>query len=117
MRIPTFGPEGQRRRALLLEDLLVLESRKMVFLSRQIKNGKVLSAHFYGESRHPYCRPKAGTKYSFRENVGDGKVWQHKRLPYSAMNAETGHTNEPQIVDLLIRALFSGPAYSCLVSS
>ena len=117
MRIPTFGPEGQRRRALLLEDLLVLESRKIVFLSRQIKNGKVLSAHFYGESRHPYCRPKAGTKYSFRESVGDSKVWQHKTLPYRAMNMATEYLEPRQAIDRYIRALFAGVAHSCLVSS
>lgn len=81
-RIPTYGPEGQRRRALLLNDLLVLEGRKMVVLQRGIRTGKVLSAHFFGEHyRAIQTRPKAGTKYSFKEQIGDCRAWSLCRLP------------------------------------
>lgn len=82
-----------------------------MFLSRQIKNGKVLSAHFYGESRHPYRQLPSGTKYSYRAQVGDAKIWQHKRLPYG-VGAESR-----ELLDLIVRSLFVGVAHSCLVSS
>lgn len=117
MRIRTFGPDGERRRALLLENLLALEGRKMVYLQRQQRTGKVLSAHFYGESRHPFCRLPGGTKYSFREPAGDRKIWQHKRLPYGAMNADSGYSYDHQVIDRFVRALFSGVAQSCLANS
>jgi hypothetical protein len=114
MRIRTFGPDGERRRALLLDNLLVLEGRKMVYLRRQRRTGKVLSAHFYGESSHPFRQLPSGTKYSYREPAGDAKIWQHKHLPYGAVNASF----EPrEVIEFLVRSLFVGVAHSCLVSS
>jgi hypothetical protein len=78
--IPTFGPDGSRRRAYSLESVLYFESRKTVYVQR--RNGVVRCAHWYGDSLMPLqSRPKAGTRYSHREQVGNHKAWTHQRLP------------------------------------
>lgn len=106
-RIPTYGPEGQRRRALLLDDLLVLESRKMVVLQRGIRTGKVLSAHFFGEH---YCavktKPKAGTKYSYQEQLGNRRRWTHSRLPRIPVEAGLSCSEFAARLDTLRRLSF-----------
>jgi hypothetical protein len=87
--IPTYGPDGSRRRAYSLESVLYFESRKTVYVQR--RNGVVRYAHWYGDSVMPLqSRLKAGTRYSHREQVGDRKAWTHRPLPiYRVEKAKT----------------------------
>jgi hypothetical protein len=113
MRIRTFGPDGSRRRALLLEHLLVLESRDLVVLRRG-RRGKVLSAHFCGELGHP-LKCHLATKYTKRETVaGAYKIVQHKPLPYRAAEATMHHVGTAEQIDLAVRLMFLPVLLSCL---
>jgi len=79
--IPTYGADGLRRRNHSLETLLYLESRKAVVL-RRTRKGEVVCARFYGESYTPIrTRVKAGTRYSYLEQIGGPRGWTHSRLP------------------------------------
>jgi hypothetical protein len=106
-----------------LDVLLCHESEKRVVLKRHVRTGKVLSAHFMGcderycYDTHPFRTPRSGTKYARTEVYGDRKVWEHKALPYRAMNMATEYLETRQAIDRYIRALFAGVAQSCLVSS
>jgi hypothetical protein len=79
--IPTYGADGVRRRNHSLETVLYLESRRAVVLQRTRK-GEVVSARFYGESSTGIrTRLKAGTRYSYLEQIGGHRGWAHSRLP------------------------------------
>ena len=89
--IPTYGADGLRRRNHSLETLLYLESRKAVVL-RRTRKGEVVCARFYGESYTPIrTRVKAGTRYSYLEQIGRHPGWAHTRLPriVSGLQCET----------------------------
>src|SRR5690349_21133628 len=78
--IPTFGPDGSRRRSYSLESILYFESRKTVHVQR--RNGLVQCAHWYGDSLLPLQnRFKAGTRYSHIERFGDRRAWALQKLP------------------------------------
>jgi hypothetical protein len=87
--IPTFGPDGSRRREYSIEAALYLESRKTLYLQRRGKT--IVSGHWYGEGSMPLQnRLKTGTRYSHRERVGDRKAWTHRPLPiYRVEKAKT----------------------------
>jgi hypothetical protein len=79
--IPTYGADGLRRRNHSLETVLYLESRKAVVV-RRTRKGEVVSARFYGESSTAIrTRLKAGTRYSYLEQIGGHRGWAHSRLP------------------------------------
>jgi hypothetical protein len=79
--IPTYGADGLRRRNHSLETVLYLESRNAVVL-RRTRKGEVLRAQFCGESYTPIrTRVKAGTRYSYLEQIGSHPGWTHSRLP------------------------------------
>jgi hypothetical protein len=83
----------------------VLETRNQVILRRG-RSGKVLSAHFYGQAKHPFCSPPC-TKYTFVESVsGCYKLVQHKPLPYRAADADTHFTGTPEEINERIRLMF-----------
>jgi hypothetical protein len=115
VRIPTFGPDGSPRRKMLLDDLIELEKRNLVFLRRG-RRGVVTSAHFYGQSRSikaPLCAPLF-TRYTEREHVGNcHSVIAHKRLPYAAADAQTHHIESPQVLNLIVRSWFIQVLLSC----
>ncbi len=78
--IRCFGPDGANRRRYSVESAEYLVSRKSVVAVRH--KGAIVSIHFYGESRMPIqSRLKAGTRYSYKEQVGDRHRWTHARLP------------------------------------
>ena len=79
--IPTYGADGLRRRNHSLKTLLYMESRQTAVLQRT-RYGEILRAQFCGESsiRAPR-RLKAGTRYSYLEQIGDQHGWALTRLP------------------------------------
>ena len=77
--IPTYGADGLRRRNHSLETLLYMESRKTAVLQRTRK-GEILRAQFCGESS-VRSRLKAGTRYSYLEQICSQHGWVHSRLP------------------------------------
>lgn len=82
MSIKTFAADGRRLRSHSFESVARLEQLKLVIVQRNRK-GDILCAHFYGQTRTPLTsRLKAGTRYSYRELVGDGRRrWSHSKLP------------------------------------
>jgi hypothetical protein len=79
--IPTYAPDGSRRRNHSLKAVLYLESRKTAVLQRTPK-GEVLRAQFCGESSvRTRRRLKAGTRYSYLEHIGGQHGWALSRLP------------------------------------
>ncbi|MGI8962354.1 MAG: hypothetical protein ACR2IV_21875 [Bryobacteraceae bacterium] len=79
--IRTYGADGLRRRDHSLETVLYLESRKTAILHRTRK-GLVVRAQLCGESNSPIrTRVKAGTRYSYLEQIGARHSWAHRRLP------------------------------------
>jgi hypothetical protein len=120
--IRTYGPDGMRGNSMSLSSLLWHESEKRVYLNRNARTGKVISGHFLGcderyyYDTHPFKTVPTG-KYTKGETVGDYRIIQHKPLPYRAIDAATGYVHDPHSVDRFVRALFSGVANSCLVSS
>jgi hypothetical protein len=79
--VPTYGADGLRRRNHSIETVLYLESRHAVALQRT-RRGEVVSARFYGESSIAIrTRLKAGTRYSYLEQIGGHRSWAHSQLP------------------------------------
>jgi hypothetical protein len=88
--IPTYGPDGLRRRNHSLKTVLYMESHKTAVLQRTPK-GEVLRAQLCGKSSvGTRARPKAGTYYSYC----DGRHgWVHRRLPRMPVAGTHGLTN------------------------
>jgi hypothetical protein len=88
--IPTYGPDGLRRRNHSLKTVLYMESHKTAVLQRTPK-GEVLAAQLCGRSSvGTRTRLKAGTYYSYC----DGRHgWVHRRLPRMPVAAAQGLTN------------------------
>src|SRR5690348_14669634 len=108
MHIPAYGADGSRRRALPLDAVLRLESLKLVVVQRNRK-GAPVCVHFYGESHMPVqTRLKAGTRYSYREQVATGHTWTHHRLPHAAVDAALGRVEPWEVVDAHVRAMYRG---------
>jgi hypothetical protein len=81
--IPTYGADGARRsRDYSLASLLRMEAANTAILRRG-RRGNVQCAYLYEDSRVPIeARLRAGTRYSYQEQLDDGrKRWAHKRLP------------------------------------
>jgi hypothetical protein len=111
--IPTFGPDGSRRRSYSLESILYFESRKTVYVQR--RNGVVRCAHWCGDSLMPLqSRLKDGTRYSHREQVGNHKAWTHQRLPI--YRVEKAKTTEEFYAELTERQAgpFLAVMFSCI---
>jgi hypothetical protein len=88
--IPTYGPDGSRRRNHSLKTVLYMESRKTAVLQRTPK-GEVLRAQLCGKSSiGAGTRLKVGTHYSYF-NARHG--WVHKRLPRMPVVGAQGLTN------------------------
>jgi hypothetical protein len=88
--IPTYAPDGSRRRNHSLKAVLYLESRKTAVLQRTPK-GEVLRAQYCEQSSFPSrTRLKVGTHYSYF-NARHG--WVHKRLPRMPVASAQGLTN------------------------
>ena len=91
--ITAYGVDGLRRRNHSLETVLFLESRRTVVLQRTRK-GEVVSARFYGESSTAIrTRLKAGTHYSYLEQIGGHRGWAHSRLPQIPVAGAEGLLN------------------------
>ena len=98
--IPTYGADGVRRRDHSLETVLYLESRRAVVLQRTRK-GEVVSARFYGESSTGMrTRLKAGTRYSYLEQIGGHRSWAHSRLPRIPVAGAEGLLNNELAAEL-----------------
>jgi hypothetical protein len=80
-QVRSFCSEGLPRRRYSMESAEAMVKRKQVIAVRDRK-GLIVSIHFYGESRIPIkSRLKAGTRYSFKELIGDGhQRWNHSRV-------------------------------------
>lgn len=111
-----FGPDGQlRRKRFSQESARFLAQVKAVIPQWDRRGKQIICIHFYGESRTPVKnRLKAGTIYTYQEQVADRKAWTHKRLPYRAMDASTGHIETPEVIDSHIRSLFCAVALSIM---
>ncbi|MFL6352257.1 MAG: hypothetical protein ACJ74Z_10455 [Bryobacteraceae bacterium] len=89
--IPTYAPDGSRRRNHSLQTVLYLESRKTAVLQRTPK-GEVLRAQLCGKSSvGARARAKAGTYYSYC----DGRHgWALTRLPRIPITGAQSLTNK-----------------------
>lgn len=106
--VKAFGPDGELRRKRFSQDSArrLAELRTVVAVWDR-RRSRIVSIHFYGESRIPLkSRLRAGTRYSYLEQVSDRRTWRHKGLPYQAMDAATGRVESPEIIDRAIRLLF-----------
>src|SRR3954452_25510038 len=91
--IPTYAPDGSRRRNHSLKAVLYLESRKTAVLQRTRK-GEILRAQFCGESSvRTRRRLKAGTRYSYLEQIGGRHGWALSRLPWIPVACAQALTN------------------------
>jgi hypothetical protein len=88
--IPTYGPEGLRRRDHSLKTVLYMESHKTAVLQRTPK-GEVLRAQLCGRSSvGTRTRLKVGTYYSY---FGGRHGWALIRLPRIPVAGAQGLTN------------------------
>jgi hypothetical protein len=122
--VRAFGPDGARRRNCTPETAERLASLKLVIAQRNPKTGAITVIHFcdhesrIGHGSHVplQARLKAGTRYSFREQIGDGHGWAHHRLPYVAMDAALGRIEPREVVDQHVRALYRGVELSVMAA-
>jgi hypothetical protein len=98
--VPTYGADGLRRRNHSLDTVLYLESRKAVIVQRTRK-GEVVCAHFCGDSAMPIrTRVKAGTRYSYLEQIGGHPGWVHRPLPRIPVVGARGLANRELAAEL-----------------
>jgi hypothetical protein len=91
--IPTYGADGLRKRNHSLETLLYMESRQTAVLQRTRK-GEILRAQLCGESSvRTRRRLKAGTRYSYLEQIGGRHGWALSRLPWIPVACAQALTN------------------------
>lgn len=116
--VKAFGSDGElRRKRFSQESAKRLAELRTVVAVWDRRRTRILTIHFYGDSRIPLkSRLKAGTRYSFQEQVADRRAWTHKRLPYQAIDAQTGFVEQPEIIDQYIRLLFQAVPASIMAS-
>jgi hypothetical protein len=108
--VKALAPDGALRRTRFSqEDALFLVARNVALAKWNRKRTRISCIQFFGELAEPITPRrwlKTGTRYSYREEVEGGAAWTHKRLPYGAVDAESGYVEPPEVLDMQLRALF-----------
>jgi hypothetical protein len=108
--VRALAPDGALRRTRFSQDdAKFLVGRNLALAKWNRTRTRISCIQFFGDLAEPITPRrwlKTGTRYSYREEVEGGCAWTHKRLPYGAVDAESGYVEPPEVLEAQMRALF-----------